>query len=321
MTLTEKDSSQHSTLEWLDNLPKTELHVHLEGAIPLETLWGLIREQGGDSKAPSFEALKTRFTFTNFAHFIEMWVWKSRFIRTYEHYERMAQAVAVSFVQQNIVYVEAFCSPGDAFRHGLNALEVLRAVRRGLDQVSGVHVRLIVDLIRDLGPDRGMTLLEECAPHAKELDIVGIGIGGSEQRFPPEPWEGVFRRAKEMGFHTTAHAGEAAGPQSVWAAIQKLKVDRIGHGVRAVEDSELVHTLIQTRIPLELCPISNVCTGIYPSLKRHPVRVLFDAGVHLTIHTDDPTMFQTSLVKEFKNRHEDPSFFQGGDTPIAAKRD
>ena len=286
------------TRRWLDALPKVELHLHLEGAIPLDALWALIEKYGGDPSVPDRAALETRFRYRDFPHFIDTWVWKNRHLRAYEDFAFLAEAVAQDLAAQNIRYAEAFFSPGDFARVGLEPAPLAEAIRGGLDRVPEVQVRLIADLIRDFGPQRAARVLEEIA-EARELGVIGVGLGGSEHEYPPDAFAGVYRRARELGFHTTAHAGEAAGPASVWGALRALDVERIGHGVRAVEDPALVEEIARRRIPLEVCPISNLRTGVYGSIEEHPVRRLFDAGVLVSIHTDDPKMFHTSLAEEY----------------------
>jgi adenosine deaminase len=130
--------------------------------------------------------------------------------------------------------------------------------------------------------------------------VIGVGIGGSEHEFPPAPFRGLFEEARAAGFRTTAHAGEAAGPESVWGAIRELRAERIGHGTRAEEDPGLVEHLADRRIPLEMCPVSNVRTRVARSLPEHPIRRYFEAGVVVTVNTDDPKMFQTSLAGEYR---------------------
>ena len=134
----------------------------------------------------------------------------------------------------------------------------------------------------------------------KELGVVGIGIGGSEHAFPPAPFEPLFEAARSMGFHTNAHAGEAAGADSIWDAVRRLRVERIGHGTRAWEDRRLVAYLAEHRVPLEMCPVSNVRTQTVSSLAEHPIRRYFEAGLVVTVNTDDPKMFQTSLANEYR---------------------
>ena len=285
--------------DWFDRVPKAELHLHLEGAIPLPAMWALLQKYGGDPTVPDPEALARRFEYRDFPHFIETWLWKSRFLREYEDFSYLAEAVAGSLAAQNIRYAEAFFSPGDFRRIGLEPLRIAEAIRAGLSRVPGTEVALVADLIRDLGPEYGMRLLGPLA-EARGLGVIGIGIGGSEQTFPPEPFAAVYEEARRRGLRTTAHAGEAAGAASVWGAVRALRVDRIGHGTRASEDERLLDHLAERRIPLEMCPVSNVRTRVVDSLEEHPVRRFFERGLLVTVNTDDPAMFGTSLAGEYR---------------------
>ncbi len=292
------EKKRHAERVWLHNIPKVELHLHLEGAIPYEAMWELIRKYGGDPSVPTLDSLRDKFEYRSFPQFIDTWVWKNGFLREYDDFAFIAEEVARDLVVQNIRYVEAFFSPGDFVRHGLETQRIAESIRKGLSKIHGVEVSLVADLIRDFGPNRAMATLAE-VNEVKELGIVGIGIGGSEQEFPPEPFAKVFEVARRMGFNTSAHAGEVVGPESIWGAVRTLRVDRIGHGASAAEDDLLLDFLKKSQIPLEMCPISNVRTGAIESIEAHPVRKFFDRGVVVTINTDDPKMFGNSLVDEF----------------------
>jgi adenosine deaminase len=286
--------------DWFDTLPKVELHLHLEGAIPIAALWTLLQKYGGDPDVPDEEALQTRFAYRDFPHFIETWMWKNGFLREYEDFTMIAEAVARDLASQSIRYVEAHYSPPDFARHGLEPQQLTHAIRSGLDRVPGIEIALIADLCRSSSiPDTERRL--DALLEVRDLGVVGIGIGGSEHQWPPEPFAPVYKRARRAGFHLTAHAGEAAGPASIWGAIRELGVERIGHGTRASEDPALLEYLVETKLPLEMCPISNVRTGVVPSLSEHPVRDYFDRGIIVTISTDDPKMFGTSLAEEYRS--------------------
>ncbi len=290
--------SDEADRDWLARIPKVELHLHLEGAIPLPALWELVRKYGGDHEVKSIDALERRFRFRDFPHFIETWLWKQGFLREYDDFELVAEAVARELATQRILYVEAFVSPADVERHGLGPQPLVEAIRRGLDLVPEVTVALVPDLVRDPGPARGAVVLEQVA-ECTDLGVVGIGLGGSEHAFPPEPYAAVYERARELGLRTSAHAGEAAGPTSVWGAIRALRVDRLGHGSRAIEDPSLVDHLAERRIPIELNPISNLRTGVIGTIAEHPARAYYDRGIPISVNTDDPKMFGNSLVDEF----------------------
>jgi adenosine deaminase len=157
----------------------------------------------------------------------------------------------------------------------------------------------VADLVRDYGPESEMVTLAQLN-EVRDLGVIGIGIGGSEHAFPPAPFEQLYEVARAMGFHTNAHAGEAAGAGSIWDAIRRLRVERIGHGTRAWEDPRLVAYLAERRIPLEMCPMSNVRTQTVRGLAEHPIRRYFEAGLVVPVNSDDPKMFQTSLADEYR---------------------
>ena len=161
----------------------------------------------------------------------------------------------------------------------------------------------MADLVRNYGPEKGAEILSELG-EVRGLGVIGIGIGGAEQGFPPELFESVYRDARELGFRTSAHAGEAAGAESIWGAIRSLRVDRIGHGTRAEEDDALLDHLAEAQIPLEMCPLSNVRTGVVESLESHPIRRYLERGIRISVNTDDPKMFGNSLAEEFRLLNE-----------------
>ncbi len=288
-------TSRQATFE---RMPKIELHLHLEGAIPYDALWALVRKYGGDAEISSLAMLKRRFVYRDFPHFIKTWIWKNQFLREYEDFTFIAEAVARDLANQNIRYAEVFYSPPDFFRHGLETQRLTKAIRTGLDRVNNINVALVADLVRDFGPERGAMTLAE-VNEVKALGVIGIGIGGAEQDFPPEAFAAVFAEARRLGFYTSAHAGEAAGPASIWGALRALNVDRIGHGTRAIEDERLMDYLAEVRVPIEACPLSNVRTGSVASYEEHPVRRYFERGIPLSINTDDPKMFGNALAEEY----------------------
>lgn len=286
-------------MDWFEQVPKVELHVHLEGAIPYSALWELIQKYGGDSAIQDVEALKRRFVYQSFPQFIETWIWKNQFLREYEDFTFIAEAVAHDLVSQNIRYAEAFFTPSDFVQYGLEIQKLTEAIRAGLSRVSNIDIALVADLCRDDGPAQAAITLAAVS-EVQSLGVVGIGIGGSEQRYPPEPFQPVYEEARRLRFHTSAHAGEAAGAASIWGALRHLQVERIGHGTRAEEDEHLLGYLAETKIPLEVCPLSNVRTGVVASLEAHPVRRYFERGLVITISTDDPKMFGNSLAEEYR---------------------
>jgi adenosine deaminase len=289
------------------SIPKVELHLHLEGAIPYGALWQLVQKYGGDPGIPNPEALRRRFKYKDFPHFIETWVWKNQFLREYEDFTFIAEHVAHDLAHQHILYAEIFYSPADFAQYGLKTQELTTAIRKGFSQVSAIEIALVVDFVRDFGPERAAITLQEMN-EVKDLGVIGIGIGGSEHTFPPELFADVYKEARRLGFHTTAHAGEAAGAKSIWGAVRNLGVERIGHGTRAYEDEALLDFLVEHEIPLEMCLLSNLCTGVVSCIEEHPVRRYFEKGVMVTINTDDPKMFGNSLAQEYEVLEKDLGF-------------
>jgi adenosine deaminase len=287
------------SFEWYEQLPKVELHLHLEGAMPLPALWELAQKYGTDPTLTSLDELRRRFTFRDFHHFIQTWIWKNQFLREYEDFTFFSEATARDLAAQNIRYAEVHYAPSSFEEYGLEVPRLTEAIRAGLAKAPEIEIMLIVDLIRNVSLDRAARTLAE-AGEVRAAGIIGVGIGGLEQGYPPEPFAALYEEARRMGFHTTAHAGEAAGAESIWGALHSLKVERIGHCTRALEDPLLLEYLCETRIPLEMCPLSNVCTAVVPSLEAHPIRRYYEAGLIVTVNTDDPTMFNNSLAQEYR---------------------
>ena len=286
---------------FIANMPKAEIHLHMEGAVPIETLYEFARRPGVASGLESAEDLRARLAYRDFAHFIEMWTWKNTFIEAYADFEVMAYEVLGALRRENIRYVEAHYSPGDYYMQGLGTEGISESLLAGVERARadwGIRCGLIIDLVRDHGPEVGLVRLNEATPYLGR-GVIGVGIGGSEQAFPPGVYAGVYREARERGFHGTAHAGEAAGPESIREAVTELEVERMGHGVRAFEDPEVVALLRARGIPLEMCVISNVRTGVIRSVAEHPVRRYFDDGLTVTVNSDDPVMFNTTLTGEY----------------------
>jgi adenosine deaminase len=288
-------------------LPKTELHLHLEGAIAHEILLDLVHKYGDEKIVPDLETLKTRLKQSEFAKFVEAWIWKNHYLREYEDFRLIARSLSRELAAKGIRYAEVSFSPGDFQRQGLHLQPLAKAIREGFDDASRdsdngsqIKINLIVDLVRDCGPTLGARWLDETAEIARETGIVAIGLGGLELEFPPEPYAPVFHRAEKLGFHRVAHAGEAAGASSIWGALKSLGVERVGHGTRCFEDPALVEHLHRNRIPLEVCLTSNVCTGVVDTLRSHPFPSYFQSGIPITLSSDDPAMFDTDVVAEYE---------------------
>lgn len=299
--------------EFLKMLPKPELHLHLIGAIRKSTLEDLMRKYsvnfpakpGGfiqRLKLDKYKNLDEAFMFEEFEDFLRLYILCMQVIREPEDMERLTGEVLEDLRKCGVVYTEISINLPPDRHFSMDSLDILNAINSAGNRVGeriGIEYRIIVDLVRDYGPEISMGILNKIAKIGDQ-NISAVDIGGSEHRFPPGPYREVYKRAREMGFGTRAHAGEAAGPESVREAIRELKVDRIGHGVRSIEDPDLVRYLTRKQIPLEVCPTSNIRTGVYSTIEKHPVRKLFDAGVKITLNSDDPGLFGSDILSEYQ---------------------
>ena len=287
--------------QYIEKMPKVEIHLHMDGAFTLDFLYDLVQKYGGDPEINSIADLQHKFVFRDFSHFIETWFWKNRFFREPVDFEESTYRTLQEMACQNIVYTEAFFSPWDYRESEADPKDIARANQNAVKRAYrdfNIQCRLIVDITRDHGHEHAMDRLDEITPFMGE-EIIGIGLGGSEQRFPADLFKDVFLEAKRRGFHCVAHAGEVVGPESVWSAINDLGAERIGHGVRSIEDPELVEYLRIEQIPLEVCIVSNIKTGVYPDFDSHPFSELFHKGLLVTVNSDDPTMFGSTLADEY----------------------
>jgi adenosine deaminase len=282
-------------------MPKIELHCHLEGAFTLEFLLDRIHTYEPESDIRDIETLKQQFVFDDFDHFIRVWVWKNRFFRTADDFRNSTYHAIEALVKQNIIALEAFFSPWDFEEWGPGPEAIIEATLEGKEAAEkdfGIPVNLITDLVRNHGHEKAEERLKQLYPYKDR--ICGIGLGGDEKHYPAFRFEDVFQLARSKGFHTMVHAGETEGPYSIWDAVSRLNAERIGHGITAIQNRELMNILRDRQIPLEICPTSNLKTRVIKSPKEHPVRKFYDAGLLITINTDDPTMFNQSLIEEFQ---------------------
>jgi len=286
-------------------LPKVEQHVHIVGSTRPETLLWLAEEGGLKKPFKTLKDARSFFEYHDFPHFITIYCKVVDCITRENQLERITYKMLENDARCNVRYVEASFSAYDHIYRGLDYNLMLDAINRGIHRARsdfGIGCNLRIDLVRNYGPDVGMKILDLI--EQKSDNIVSIDLGGSEERFPPKPYAPVYARAKKMGLHLVAHAGEAAGPESIWDAVKYLNVERIGHGVAASRDRELMNYLMQQDIVIEMCPVSNVKTRVVSSLKRHPIRTFHEKGLKVTVSTDDPSMFGTDMNNEYLQLHQ-----------------
>lgn len=294
----------------VEQLPKVEQHIHLVVSVRTETLLWLVAENGiqSDDLADP-DGVRRLFQFRDFEHFIDCYTVVMRCIREEKQFERVVYEMLEDEARQNVRYVEASFSAPDHTRMGLDYFEMLKAINRGIDRAGtdfSVECKLKIDFVRDYGPKIAMTHLDLIAEYGR--NVVAIDIGGREHIRSAKEFADVYRRAKKMGLHLTAHAGEASGPESIWAALTHLRVERVGHGVAAKDDPRLVEYLLNNNIAVEMCPISNVRTKVVGNIRSHPIRPFFDRGLMVTVNSDDPTMFETSMNNEYRTLHDELGF-------------
>lgn len=276
--------------DFLLEMPKAELHLHLEGSVEPETLHEL------DPGTP-LEEFRALYHYADFDAFLRAFGAIGKRLRTPEDYALITRRLLERLHSQKVSYAEIILAAGVVLWKGQEFAAIFDAVEAEAAR-SPVEVRWILDAVRQFGVEHTMSVARLAAERV-ERGVVAFGIGGSEERGPAEWFGDVFAFAKAAGLHLTAHAGESMGPESVWAAL-RLGAERIGHGIAAVRDDALMRHLRARDIPLEICITSNLVTGVVKRLEEHPVRRLYDAGVPIVLNTDDPAMFGCTLTGEYR---------------------
>lgn len=282
--------------------PKIELHVHLEGTVRAPTLLEIARRNDYPLPADTVEGLAGLYRFTSFEHFIEVWILTTNALQRYDDFRQVVVDYAAEAASHGVVYMEAIFSPAERVMRGVSWDELFTGYCDGAREAKerhGVEVRLTPDIPRGFDPQWGIDTARYCVAY-KDNGIVGLGLGGLEAQFPPEPHEEAFRIARAGGIASVPHAGEVAGVPSIRGALDALGADRIRHGIRAADDPGLLRELADRRIVCDVCPISNLRTGAVASLAEHPLPVLHAHGVLCSISTDDPAMFDTDVSRDYE---------------------
>lgn len=267
-----------------------ELHLHLEGSVRPETLQEI-------DPALTPEAIREHTRFSNFAEFLQAYKWVTGCLREPDHYAIAARRLLDELAAQNVVYAELNVSVGVMLWRGQDVAANFAAIEQAC-AAQPVRIRFLFDAVRQFGVEH-VDQVAEWAIRLRDGGVVGFGIGGDEERGPVSSFRLTFDRVKAAGLHLVPHAGESAGPGSIWDSLE-AGAERIGHGIRAIDDPALVKHLADNHIPLEICITSNLRTGVVDRLENHPIRRLFDAGVPIVLNTDDPALFETTLTGEYE---------------------
>jgi aminodeoxyfutalosine deaminase len=292
--------------DYVSSLPKAELHVHLVGSASVDTVLELARRHPERAVPTDRDALVAFYDFTDFAHFIDVYVKVTRLVTSGADITALVDGLATDLARNAVRYAEVTVTPSSHLLLGIEpdelaeALTVGRAVAR---ERHGVEVAWVFDIAGSLGYDQGIATAEWVLRH-RPAGTVGFGLGGNEVGVPRDLFRDPFDIAREGGLHLVPHAGETTGPETIWSALRDLNAERIGHGTSAVTDPELLAHLADEGIPVEVCPSSNIRTRAVRSLAEHPLPRLLEAGVPVTLGTDDPGMFHTDLNREYLLCHE-----------------
>lgn len=282
--------------------PKIELHVHLEATVRPQTVLEIARRNDYALPVDTVEELAELYRYRDFDHFIEVWILTTNALRRYDDFRQVVVDYAEDARRHGAVYIEGIFSPIERAWRGVDWDEIFAGYCDGAQEareLHGVEVRLTPDITRGAPLDAAFDAVRYAIKYSSR-GVVGIGLGGEENLYPPEPFAPAFRAAKAGGLASVPHAGEVVGVESVRGALTALDPDRIRHGIRAVDDPGLVRELADRQLVLDVCPISNLRTGAVRSLAEHPLPQLIAAGVPCSISTDDPQMFDTDLTRDYE---------------------
>jgi len=291
---------------FIAGLPKVELHLHLVGAAPASTVLELARRHPDREVPTEAGALRDFYRFTDFGHFIEVYIAVNSLVRAADDVASLVTGVAADLAGQGVTYAEVTVTPDSHLIMGIPPDGLAEALSRGRAEAAdehGVDLAWVFDIPGELGlasGERTIDWVERWAPEGS----VGFGLGGPEAGVPRTQFGAVFGRARALGLASVPHAGETTGPQTIWDALLHLDAERIGHGISAITDPQLLAYLAEHRVPLEVCPTSNLRTRAVPRLEDHPLPALVAAGVPVTLGSDDPGMFDTTLHDEYAIAHE-----------------
>lgn len=291
--------------DWLNALPKAELHLHLEGTLEPELLFKLAERHGVALPWGDVEALRAAYNFGNLQKFLDLYYAGADVLRTEQDFYDLTWAYLQKCKEQNVIHTEPFFDPQTHTDRGIPFEVVVRGITQALadgEKQLGVTSGLILSFLRHLSEDAAQATLDQALPFRDHF--IAVGLDSSEQGHPPSKFKRVFARARAEGFPAVAHAGEEGPPEYIWEALDQLGVVRIDHGVRAFEDERLMARLIDQQIPLTVCPLSNTKLCVFDDMSQHTILKMLDRGLKVTVNSDDPAYFGGYVTENFMALHE-----------------
>ncbi|WP_160285546.1 adenosine deaminase [Pseudomonas knackmussii] len=290
---------------WLNALPKAELHLHLEGTLEPELLFALAERNKVALPWGDVETLRKAYAFHNLQEFLDLYYAGADVLRTEQDFYDLTWAYLQKCKEQNVIHVEPFFDPQTHTDRGIPFEVVLRGIQGALkdgEKQLGIGYGLILSFLRHLSEEEAFKTLEQAMPFRDAF--VAVGLDSSEVGHPPSKFQRVFDRARAEGFLTVAHAGEEGPPEYIWEALDLLKIQRIDHGVRAIEDERLMQRIIDEQIPLTVCPLSNIKLRVFDHMRDHNILQMLERGVKVTVNSDDPAYFGGYVNENFQAMHE-----------------
>lgn len=276
----------------LRRMPKTELHIHIEGSLEPELIFALAQRNGVALPYASVEELRSAYAFTNLQSFLDIYYAGASVLLKEQDFYDMTRAYLLRAAQDKVLHAELFFDPQTHMARGVSMETVINGLHRACVDAKaelGISASLILCFLRHLSEEEAFETLEQALPFRDKL--IGVGLDSGELGNPPEKFARVFARCRALGFHRVAHAGEEGPPEYIWTALDVLKVERVDHGVQSSKDTALLQRLAQDRIALTVCPLSNLKLCVFPDLTSHNLRQLLDAGLVATVNSDDPAYF------------------------------
>ena len=288
------------TRDWLNKLPKVELHLHLEGSLEPELMFELAQRNNMDLSFDTVEQVHRAYKFSNLQDFLDIYYQGAGVLQVEQDFYDLTWAYLIKCHQQNVVHVEPFFDPQTHTDRGVSFETVINGISKALkdgEAQLGITSRLIMCFLRHLSEEAAFDTLTQSEPFLDR--IIGVGLDSSEKGHPPEKFSRVFAKSRELGLLTVAHAGEEGPAEYIWTAINDLKVSRIDHGVHSTDDPELMAYLIETKLPLTVCPLSNIKLCVFNDMSQHNILVMLEKGVCVTVNSDDPAYFGGYITENF----------------------